>query len=148
MSVSPAQQTVCADLLSNATGLYCHAEAVLLIESVTALVAGGERGSDVLRWLSLLPRARGKQALLLAADPEQLSLRDPLDDLHPSVRHALRPVRGEDKTRSVSRLLEPDAHGDQTRLCAVCDAEFLATSTPLGGRRPTKCPTHRRKAAS
>ena len=141
MTLTPQQHTVAAELFSRATRLNCHEEAVLVIESITALVEQGERGMDILKWLSLLPRARGKQALRVRETQHQLSLIT-VEGLHPRVVHALRPVSGQDKTRSVSSLMNPDTAGRPTTgTCGVCGDVFVMNPT---GRPATKCEQHRR----
>lgn len=157
MTVSPAQHVVMVELLSRATRLNCHGEAQLIVETITALVEGGETGLAVVRWLSLLPRARGKQALRVGETQQQLSLIN-TEGLHPNVVNALRPPRGpQDRTRSADRLLNPDEahmytakrervdrHGGRpdTGTCRVCQAEFVMNRH---GRPASTCDLHRRR---
>lgn len=133
--VSPAQRSVCAELMNRTTRM-SHEESLMLLDAVAALMDGGEQGNTILHWLSLLPRARGK-AEALRLEPVA---RTPLA---PSVVHALRPVVGEDKTRSIKRLLDPDAYAPKIRECVECGTTFDAGYRP--GRPAERCSVHKRK---
>lgn len=151
MSLTPAQHTVSAELVSRGTGINCHEEAVLLLGILTTLIANGERPYEVIRWMSLLPRARGKQAVRMQAPEPSVSV----EDLHPQVQSALQPARSKHARRSVARLIDPDAaaeydeqrrridrHGGRPAkaACKVCGKEFRMNET---GRPAVTCPEHR-----
>lgn len=62
MTLTPAQADVAAEMLALATGIGRAEDAALVIHHLTSLKAMGEDNASIIKWLTLLPRARAREA--------------------------------------------------------------------------------------
>lgn len=147
MSVTPQQRIVAIELLGRIIDEPFE-DAETIVELMVALREQGERGLAIMKWLSLLPRARGRAELAATNDALQLTLLTPTTNLPRTVQHAMRPVTGEDKTRSVAAMRDPDAHERVSHGSCVDCGELFPMTWGRRGRPPTRCERHRFKARS
>lgn len=61
-TLTPAQAEVAAEMLALATGMGRSEDAALVIHHLSTLKAMGEDNATIVKWLTLLPRARAREA--------------------------------------------------------------------------------------
>ena len=138
--LTPGQRYAAIELLRRYAMLGSYDEAAAVVGLLRALTEQGETGSTISVWLSNLPRARGRAAIL-SVDP------DPEPDQVPAgIQHALRPARGQSRPAPAEWLLHPDRARPrrwgrpETGVCSVCGEKFEMNRV---GRPLKRCERHR-----
>lgn len=62
IEMGPAHHELAAEMLAAVTGIARHEDAALVIHHLATLKAMGEDNATIIKWLTLLPRARAREA--------------------------------------------------------------------------------------